>query len=314
MKAHDRVQFDLDEDEREVLRRGLMEWAGPAAPTEAMALAMGFGGVDDLFAEGERIAAFIHAGRSLTKADWRRALLATEIVFVSSTVGAGLDWSIVTGYQDDETIRILRAIQRKLGGSRTWPENGTSTAESPERDVEWTRPLFPQPASWRVPVRPQLEPTVALPEVAGQAEGHVAGVGPVAKRQQTRQIAEGLALGVLAYGVVRLPSERIALEAALNSAWKSWPRAGDFGNVHGPEAGPDIWAGMEKSGSRRGVVAAWEDHSAPHLSPAFEDVPIAHCLNRIADDKASADDWIYLGYLFLKALHGTTDTEPNWNP
>ncbi|MCP2048974.1 UNVERIFIED_ORG: hypothetical protein J3D58_003046 [Paenarthrobacter nicotinovorans] len=92
MNAHNRVQFDLDENEREVLRRALMEWAGPAAPTEAMAVAMGFRDVADLFAEGERIAAFIQAGRSLTKGDWRRALLATEIVFASNTVGAGLVW------------------------------------------------------------------------------------------------------------------------------------------------------------------------------------------------------------------------------
>ncbi|WP_369746077.1 hypothetical protein [Paenarthrobacter sp. AMU7] len=275
-----------------------------------MALAMGFRDVADLFAEGERIAGFIRDGQSLTKADWRRALLATEIVFVSSTVGVGLDWSVVTGYQDDETIRILRAIQRKLGGSRTWPEKGTSTAESPERDVEWTRPLCPPPASWKVPVYPQVEPTVALPVQAGREVWHVAGVGSVAKRQQTRRIAEGLALGVLAYGVERLPSERLALETALNSAWESWPRAGDFGNVYGPEAGRDIWAGMEKSGSRRGVIAAWEDHSVPHLLPAFEEMPIADCLNRVADDKASADDWIYFGYLFLKALHQTTVTGP----
>ncbi len=283
-----------------------MEWAGPAAPTEAMALAMGFRDVADLFAEGERIAAFIRAGRSLTKADWRRALVATEIVFASSTVGAGLDWSIVTGYQDDETIRILRAIQRKLGGSRTWPESAPPASENPGPDASWAKPLFAPPAIWKVPVYPQLEPTVALPV----KDGHVAGVGSVTKRQQTRRIAEGLALGVLAYGVVRMPSERLALEAALNSAWESWPRAGDFGNVRGPEAGRDIWGGMEKSGSRRGVIAAWEDHSVPHLLPAFEDVPIADCLNRIADDKASGDDWIYLGYLFLKALHQTTVTEP----
>lgn len=307
MNAHERVQFDLDEDEREVLRRGLTDWAGPAAPTEAMALAMGFRDVADLIADGERIAAFIRAGRSLTKADWRRALLATEIAFASSTVGAGLDWSIVTGYQDDETIRILRAIQRKMGGSRTWPENGPSTAESPDRDSEWTKPLFPPPGSWRVPVHPQMEPTAVLPMEAGE---NVAGMGSVTTRQQTRRIAEGLALGVLAYDVVRLPNERTALETALNSAWESWPRAGDFGNVRVPEAVRDIWAGMEKSGGRRGVIAAWEDHSVPHLLPAFADVPIADCLNRIADEQAKADDWIYLGYLFLKALYQTTVTEP----
>ncbi|WP_186313493.1 hypothetical protein [Paenarthrobacter nicotinovorans] len=310
MNAHDRVQFDLDEDEREVLRRGLTEWAGPAAPTEAMALAMGFRDVDDLFAEGERIAAFIQAGRSLTKVDWCRALLATEIVFASNTVGAGLDWSIVTGYQDDETIRILRAIQRKLGGSRAWPGNEISTTEAPEPDTSWKKPLFPPPASWTMSLNPQLEPTAARTET-GLAGRHVAGVGSMAKRQQTRRIAEGLALGVLAYGVERVPNERTALEAALNDAWKSWRRAADFVNVRGPEAAQDIWAGMEESGKRHGIIAAWENHSVPHLLPTYEDVPIPECLNRIADDKASADDWIYLGYLFLKALYESTATEPN---
>ncbi|WP_193590688.1 hypothetical protein [Paenarthrobacter sp. YJN-D] len=308
MSAHERVQFDLDEDEREVLRRGLTDWAGPAAPTEAMALAMGFRDVADLIAEGDRISGFIRAGRPLTKAEWRRALLATEIAFASNTVGVGLDWSIVTGYQDDETIRILRAIQRKMGGSRNWPENGPSTGESPESDSEWAKPLFPPPASWRVPVRPQLEPTaVLLPMGAGE---NATGTGSVTTRQQTKRIAEGLALGVLAYGVNRLPNERPAFETALNSAWESWPRAGDFANVRVPEAGPEIWAGMEKSASRRGVIAAWADHSVPHLLPAFADMPIAACLNQIADEQASADDWIYLGYLFVKALYQTTVTEP----
>lgn len=310
MNAHERVQFDLDDDEREVIRQGLTEWGGSAAPTEAMALAMGFRDVDDLLAEGVQIAAYIQAGRSLTKADWRRALLSTEVVFASNTVGAGLDWPSVTGYEDDETIRILRSIQRKLSGSSTWPENGPSTAESPEHDSDWTKPFFPPPSSWKIPVNPQIGPAVAPTMKARPADRHAAGLGSVAKRQQLRRIAEGLALGVLAYDVVRLPSERIAFETALNSAWKSWPRAGDFENINLAEAGRDIWAGMERSGRRSGDIAAWEDHSVPHLLPIFADMPITDCLNRIADDQASTDDWIYLGYLFLKALHQTTITDP----
>jgi hypothetical protein len=54
-------------------------------------------------------------GRALTPEDWRRALLATEIVFASDVVGAGTDWPITTGLSDQETITILRVIQTKIG-------------------------------------------------------------------------------------------------------------------------------------------------------------------------------------------------------
>jgi hypothetical protein len=50
-------------------------------------------------------------GQPLSRADWRRALLATEIVFASDVVGSGLDWSITTGLADEDTIGLLRAMQ-----------------------------------------------------------------------------------------------------------------------------------------------------------------------------------------------------------
>jgi hypothetical protein len=81
-----------------------------------MAVAIGFRDVADLLSEGHRIADDLLAGRSLTTSDWRRALLATEVVFVSDVLGSGIDWSITTGLKDDETLRMLRSVQRKLGG------------------------------------------------------------------------------------------------------------------------------------------------------------------------------------------------------
>ena len=42
-----------------------------------------------------------------------RAVL-TELVFASDLVGSGVDWATTTGFNDDETIRLLRSIQRKL--------------------------------------------------------------------------------------------------------------------------------------------------------------------------------------------------------
>ena len=36
------VTVDLTADERELLAQGLLQWGGPAAPTDALAAAMGF--------------------------------------------------------------------------------------------------------------------------------------------------------------------------------------------------------------------------------------------------------------------------------
>lgn len=52
---------------------------------------------------------------SLTRSQWRKALLALEIVFSSDVIGSGCDWSITTGISDEETIKLLRVVQRKLG-------------------------------------------------------------------------------------------------------------------------------------------------------------------------------------------------------
>lgn len=301
MNTPDRVQFDLSRDERELLRRGFIEWGGPALPTDAMAVAIGFRDIEDLLNEGSRIGEDIRAGRPITKADWRRALLATEIVFASNTVGSGLDWSITTGFQDDETIWMLRSVQRKLGGSRSWLPDSLPTSDvSPAPQATSTAPVSPMPT-----------PTSTEPTETPPLNGLVAGMGPMAKHQQVKRIAEGLALGCLSYGILRLPNDKTALESALNSAWSSWPRAGEFNNVRGITAGNDIWIGMGKSESRKGVTAAWERHSVPHLMPSYADWPVADCLKLIADEKASADDWINLGEIYLRALYRATSTDPS---
>ena len=50
----------------------------------------------------------------LSPIDARRVLLATEIVFASDVIGAGVEWETVTGLSDVDTIRLLRGLQRKL--------------------------------------------------------------------------------------------------------------------------------------------------------------------------------------------------------
>ncbi|MDM7888577.1 hypothetical protein QUG98_08930 [Curtobacterium sp. RHCJP20] len=46
--------------------------------------------------------------------DWRRTLLATEVVFASDIVGSGIEWETATGVRDATALQLLRSLQRKL--------------------------------------------------------------------------------------------------------------------------------------------------------------------------------------------------------
>ena len=116
------VQVDLIDDERHLLRCGLSEWGGPARCTEAMAVALGFHGTDDLYREGHVLWERLGRHEPLSQRDWARTLLATEVVFASDVLGAGCDWSITTGLSDERTIALLRSVQHKIpvGGRSSW--------------------------------------------------------------------------------------------------------------------------------------------------------------------------------------------------
>ncbi len=106
----------LDRDERELLARGLAEWRGPNSPTNDVARVIGFNDVRSLRKEAPRLAEAIRRGDELDSAEWRRALVASEIAFRSDVYGSGVEWSTTTGPPDDETLTRLRGIQRKLVG------------------------------------------------------------------------------------------------------------------------------------------------------------------------------------------------------
>ena len=129
MPADDVFDLPLTDDERQLLWAGLVEWGGPARCTDEMAVAMGFAGVPDLFAQSDRITSALKLRQPLTRDDWVRTLLATEIVFASNVVGSGHDWSITTGISDEDSIRILRSVQTKIPARKpqewwdgNWPE------------------------------------------------------------------------------------------------------------------------------------------------------------------------------------------------
>ena len=125
------LEVELTDAERGLLQAGLAEWGGPALCTEELALAMGFSSVANLLEESGRLASALQARTQLSRLDWLRVLLATEVVFVSDVFGSGVEWATTTGFTDEESLRILRGIQRRLiGDVRSLIGDGVGTLRS----------------------------------------------------------------------------------------------------------------------------------------------------------------------------------------
>ncbi|GHH71087.1 hypothetical protein [Promicromonospora soli] len=105
----------LEPTEIDLLVRALLEWGGPAHASDQLARGMGFDGVDDLLERCRSFRRDLKDDVPIAGADWARILLATEIVFASDLMGSGTDWSTTTGLTDEETVKALRGVQRKLG-------------------------------------------------------------------------------------------------------------------------------------------------------------------------------------------------------
>jgi len=116
-KKVETLAVQLGKDEIDLLRSGLAEWGGPAHATDELAVAMGFEDVADLYTQVHRLEEAVSESKPLTAADWKRALVATEVAFVSNVFGSGLDWSTTVGLSDETTIQLLRRLQRKLGSA-----------------------------------------------------------------------------------------------------------------------------------------------------------------------------------------------------
>ena len=116
----DLVAVDLTELEREFIWRVLFEWHGSASrkrpPLEVLGVPLNdpaqFGQLLD------RLQNAVKNGSPLSDFDWARVLFLTEITWASSLLGAGSDFDTITGISDQDGIRLLRALQRKIGGGR----------------------------------------------------------------------------------------------------------------------------------------------------------------------------------------------------
>ena len=109
----DTTALDLTEDEWHVLLAGLGQWGGPTDLTDSWALALGFNSKQHFGNEVPRLERLLERRQPLQAQDWLRVIHATELVFINDMVGAGVEWSITTGFTDEDTVALLRSIQEK---------------------------------------------------------------------------------------------------------------------------------------------------------------------------------------------------------
>jgi hypothetical protein len=110
------VDLGLNQAEVEFILDGFDQWGGPAGPQPESAQLMGFRSADDMASSLNGMRDALAAGEAMSRRAWKRALIATELLFGSDTFGAGVEWETVTGRNDVEDLRLLRGIQRKLVG------------------------------------------------------------------------------------------------------------------------------------------------------------------------------------------------------
>jgi hypothetical protein len=107
------VEIALRNDEYRLLSHGLFQWNGPASVSDPVALFVSYPSAEAMEKDLPRLSKLLDEG-AMEPRDWWRVLLTTEIAFVSDMYGVGVDWSTVTPFRDDESVEILRSIQRKV--------------------------------------------------------------------------------------------------------------------------------------------------------------------------------------------------------
>jgi hypothetical protein len=93
---------------------GLEQWGGPARPEPESASMADFDDVEEMRAATTRLHQSLVARDALSRRDWWRILVLTELIFGSDTFGAGVEWETVTGRDEIADLALLREVQRKL--------------------------------------------------------------------------------------------------------------------------------------------------------------------------------------------------------
>jgi hypothetical protein len=107
-------EVSLLDDERDFLIQGLYVWGGSTRMTLGLATALGFLSVTHLYEQTTLLAGRLEARDQLDRKQWAQIVALTEIGFSSAIFGAGGEWSVDTGIDDDESLILLRRVQTKF--------------------------------------------------------------------------------------------------------------------------------------------------------------------------------------------------------
>jgi hypothetical protein len=109
------VAIALTPEEQHFVCSALIQWSsvatGSPLPIKALGIAEDWPQFDELV---DRLRAAITAKEPLSDLDWARALFLAEVSWASNLVAAGLDFALVTSISDEEAVKLLRSIQRKI--------------------------------------------------------------------------------------------------------------------------------------------------------------------------------------------------------
>lgn len=117
--------------------------------------------------------------------------------------------------------------------------------------------------------------------------------------QQLKHVTIGLALGVLSKNVEAVTGGKLPIEFGFARAWREWDRAPSFPSIGRQISRNVIWRGMNRSEGRQGACAAWHMHRWVEPYLLYESWTVEDCLDIHQDDRASDQDWVALGGLFV---------------
>lgn len=124
--------------------------------------------------------------------------------------------------------------------------------------------------------------------------------------EQDSYVTQGLALGVLSYGVRWIPSDKLAFEFALSRAWRSFPSAALFPRVMSDRRADPYYL-LRGSQRRRGpILAAWEELSRGWLPYVWNDGWAVDESGQMLSSWSETpwDHWRQLADLFLEYYRG----------
>jgi hypothetical protein len=120
------IEIDLTDDERDFMQTALTEFGGTASYKPFPIKVLGVSTEDEFDELVDRLRIAIARGYALSRLDWARAQLLTEMCWGSDMIGAGIDFQY--SYRDELAGPWMRSIQRKLRrygvGGALFPDNG----------------------------------------------------------------------------------------------------------------------------------------------------------------------------------------------